>query len=163
MRIATPSDISPIMGIIGQAKRRLYRLGIDQWQDGYPNEEAIRNDITLQNGYVYTVDSVIAAYAAIIIGDESTYHHIDGQWLTDNPYIVIHRIAVHDQFAHQGIAVGIFDFACSLARQHQVTSIRIDTHKDNVYMQHLVNKQGFTYCGIIQVRDGKRMAFEKII
>lgn len=163
MRIATHSDIPSIMDIIGQAKRRLYRLGIDQWQDGYPHEEAIRNDIALQNGYIQMVDNVIAAYAAIIIGDEPTYHRIDGQWLTDNPYIVIHRIAVHDQFAHQGIAAGIFDFTCVMAKQHQVTSIRIDTHKDNVYMQHLVRKQGFAYCGIIQVRDGKRMAFEKII
>jgi len=151
------------MNILGQAKCRLHNLGIDQWQDGYPNEDAVKNDIALRNGYVFVVDSVVAAYAAIIIGDEPTYHHIDGQWLTDNPYVVVHRIAVHDNYAHQGIAAEIFNFTCSLARQNQVTSFRIDTHKDNVYMQHLIHKQGFTYCGIIQVRDGARMAFEKSV
>ena len=39
--------------------------------------------------------------------------------------------------------------------------LRIDTHEDNVPMQNLLKKLGFTYCGTIYVlRDSARMAFE---
>ena len=30
-------------------------------------------------------------------------------------------------------------------------------------MRNLIRKHGFTLCGIVQVRDGKRLAYEKSI
>ena len=30
-------------------------------------------------------------------------------------------------------------------------------------MKHILAKQGYLYCGIIEVRDGKREAFQKIL
>ena len=41
-------------------------------------------------------------------------------------------------------------------------NIRIDTHKDNLIMQHNIEKHGFTYCGIIYLASGdKRMAYQR--
>ena len=33
-------------------------------------------------------------------------------------------------------------------------SLRADTHADNKIMQHLLEENGFTKCGIIHVEDG---------
>lgn len=49
------SDVSHIPGIlkiIDDAKCYLASKNIDQWQNGYPNEEQIRNDIANQESYV---------------------------------------------------------------------------------------------------------------
>ena len=42
--------------------------------------------------------------------------------------------------------------------------LRIDTHGDNITMQHLVKKLGFVQCGTIYVEEDNypRLAFEKI-
>ena len=46
------------MKIIGEAQKFLARRKIDQWQNGYPNEEAIIKDITNNESYIITsIDS----------------------------------------------------------------------------------------------------------
>ena len=42
-------------------------------------------------------------------------------------------------------------------------SLRADTHADNKIMQHLLEENGFTKCGIIHVEDGTpRIAYQKM-
>ncbi len=44
----------------------------------------------------------------------------------------------------------------------EIKHLRIDTHQDNKIMQHVILKNGFTYCGIIYTGDGSpRLAYEK--
>ena len=101
-------------------------------------------------------DSVsIVAYFALLPSPEPTYSHIDGAWLTDEPYGVIHRIASYPEV--HGIFSAIIDFAAA-----RYPHLRIDTHRDNRIMQHLIDAAGFTYCGIIWLEDGtERLAYEK--
>ena len=42
-------DISRVIDIINQAKTYFKNNDIDQWQDGYPNEETIEKDIENKN------------------------------------------------------------------------------------------------------------------
>lgn len=162
-RYARVTDIPVIMTIIGQAKRRLNGLGVDQWQDGYPDEAAIRKDIQNKNGHVFTKEGEVVAYAAAVFDRDPYYEHIDGRWLTDNPYVVVHRIAVHDRHTHQGVATDIMKAVERMAVKKGVPSFRIDTHHDNHYMRNMIRSVGFTLCGIVQVRDGIRLAYEKIL
>ena len=56
-----------------------------------------------------------------------------------------------------GIFSTIIDYAAS-----RYSHLRIDTHRDNRIMQHLIEKHGFTYCGIIWLDDGtERLAYER--
>ena len=41
-----------ILEIIEKAKIELKKLGLDQWQNGYPNREVIENDIKSGISYV---------------------------------------------------------------------------------------------------------------
>ncbi|MCQ2284734.1 MAG: GNAT family N-acetyltransferase [Bacteroidales bacterium] len=159
-RYARKTDLPAIMTIIHQAKARMKAQHIDQWQDGYPNEESIFNDIAHKQGYVFIIKDEIVAYAAIVFEHDPYYDKIDGQWLTDMPYVVVHRIAVHDRHTHQGIAKQILNTAEKLANKKDVQSFRIDTHQANHFMRNLIRQHGFTLCGIVQVRDGRRMAYE---
>jgi RimJ/RimL family protein N-acetyltransferase len=45
----------------------------------------------------------------------------------------------------------------------RIDHLRIDTHRDNVVMQHLIDKNGFQRCGIIYLANGDpRIAYELI-
>lgn len=160
----TLDHINDIMKIIGQAKRRMKKMGLDQWQDGYPNEEAIRNDKRKHQGHFFLKWLEPAAYAAIVFDKDPYYEKIDGKWLSDGePYVVVHRLAVADEFLGLDLGRHILEFAERKARAKGVQWFRIDTHHDNIPMRNLIRDFGFTFCGVVQVRDGKRMAYEKIV
>ena len=99
----------------------------------------------------------IVGYFAFLASPEPTYSKIyNGEWLDDvKPYHVIHRIASYPDV--HGIFSDIMDFCFS-----RDANIRIDTHKDNLIMQHNIEKHGFTYCGIIYLASGdERLAYQK--
>lgn len=159
---ATRTHLKDIMTIIGQAKRRMKEQGLDQWQDGYPDEAAILNDIKHKQGHVFRKRFVFAAYAAIVFDKDPYYEKIDGKWLSNGePYVTVHRLAVHDDFLGLDLARHALKFAERKARAKGVKWFRIDTHHDNRAMRNLIRDFGFTLCGIVQVRDGMRMAYEK--
>ena len=67
----------------------------------------------------------------------------------------MHRIASGG--TRRGCASFCLDWALN-----QCGNLKIDTHRDNRIMQHLLDKNGFTYCGIIYLDDGtERLAYQK--
>ena len=161
-RKATVQDIPDILSLFEQAREYFRENGIDQWQDGYPDEEALRSDLKIGCGWTFYQEDTLCAYAAIIDAEDENYRKmLSGQWITDTPYFVIHRIAVSNQCKGQGMAGWIFDFAARMYPHRD--SVRIDTHKDNLSMRHCLKKNGFEYCGVIRLqRDGAlRVAYEK--
>ena len=95
-----------------------------------------------------------------ISGDgEPTYQKIEGAWLDETPYIVIHRMAVSPK--GKGLGSYLIQEAEKTAVFKGIGSVRVDTNFDNDVMKYILQKQGYIYCGIIEVRDGKREAFQK--
>jgi GNAT superfamily N-acetyltransferase len=167
LRKAEISDMESILCIIGEAQAQMARLGIDQWQNGYPDREAITADIERGVGVVIDSAEGIAAYCAAIFGEDPTYARIDdGKWLTDSEaqYVVVHRLTVADRFKQQGIATDFMRRIESLAIERGCDSFRIDTHHDNLYMHAICARLGFVRCGVIYVSDGTpRVAYEKLL
>lgn len=163
IRLATPNDIESLLEIVGDAQQSLKNRGIDQWQNGYPNRESILSDISKGIGFVVLRQDEIAAYAAIIINGEPEYQHLDGKWLSEKDYVVIHRICVRKTYTRQGLATHLMHKAEETALSQNIHSFKIDTHKDNHYMIGLLEKEGFTYCGEIHYPHGERIAFEKLL
>ena len=169
LRRAEISDLDIVCRIIGEAQAQMARLGIDQWQNGYPDRAALEADILRGVGLVLCEEekSGVVAYCAAIFGQEPTYARIDGgKWLTDNEsqYIVVHRLAVADGFKNRGIATNIISRIERLAIERGCDSFRIDTHHDNGYMHALCARLGFVRCGVIYVSDGTpRVAYEKLL
>jgi hypothetical protein len=127
-----------------------------QWGDSRPTVESIKADIEKRNSFLVIEDNEICGVFAFIIGDDPTYAIIEnGNWLNDKPYGVIHRVASN------GKCHGIMDFILNHC-EAQIGNIRIDTHKDNVIMQHILEIHHYTKCGIIYTDDGtQRIAYQK--
>lgn len=132
-----------------QAARGIMRASgnMNQWNDGYPSEEIVRKDIAQGVCYVLCEES-IQATMAFIPGPDPTYAKIyDGEWIDEAPYYVIHRIAVAEPGHNAAARLLEWGFM-------HTDSIRIDTHKGNVIMQHILDKEGFTHCGTIYLMNG---------
>lgn len=155
---ANPQQVDDIMNVIAAAKQIMRQSGnMHQWADNYPATDVILHDIEIGGGYVVEDDGTIVAYFAFLPSPEPTYAKIyEGNWIEDTlPYHVVHRIASYPD-AH-GVFKSIMDFCFA----HD-SNIRIDTHRDNQIMQHVILKQGFTYCGIIYLLSGdERLAYQK--
>lgn len=159
-------NIQDILELYIQAKNALQEQGVDQWQDGYPNRETLIRDMEAGISRVCIDGHQLLATAAAYVGHEPTYDLIyDGAWLTESKsYGIIHRIAVSPKAKGRGIAAAVFAFTEELSKNAHVTSLRCDTHCDNLAMQSSLTKFGFKLCGTILLEDGgKRLAYEKII
>lgn len=164
-RIAEMEDIKGIMKIVKKAQNYLKEQGIDQWQNNYPNEDVIQNDIANNEFYVLIEDNNIVGIAALSFKGENTYEKIyEGKWITDNDYGVIHRMAVDMDKNRRGFGSNIIREIEKVCISRDIRSIKIDTHRKNKSMRSLLEKNGFNYCGIIYLKDGnERIAFEKVL
>ncbi len=158
IRKAKLSDMDRILKIYAYARQFMVETGNpNQWAaQGYPKRSLLEADIEKGNLYVMEEADGIRGVFAFVIGADPTYERIDGgQWLNDRTYGTIHRIAGDGTV--KGLLRQCVDFGFTL-----IDNIRIDTHKDNKIMQHLIEKCGFTYCGIITGSDGNpRLAYQK--
>ena len=159
IRIAKASDIDAIEEIYCHARIFMKENGNpNQWKGAYPNGNDVLPGIANSTSYVCEDDGeIVAAFYFEMNADDPTYRKIyDGGWKNDNPYAVIHRIAVK----HHGR--GIVDF-CFNECFKLFPNLRIDTHRDNIPMQKCLIRNGFEYCGIIHLENGdERMAYQKI-
>ncbi|MBS5582849.1 MAG: GNAT family N-acetyltransferase [Megasphaera sp.] len=160
---ATTAHKKRIMELIDEAKAFLQASGVDQWQDGYPDDKDIDKDIARSIGYVLEEEGHIIGYSAIDMAGEPAYATLKGQWLNDDPYIVVHRMAVDNTQKGKGLAQAMFREVENLAKEQDIHTIRIDTDEDNTIMRHILEKQGYTYCGTIWFANSIKIAFQKIL
>ena len=159
IRKATIADIPAMQHVFEAAKRKMRASGnLQQWTGGYPDDEILQADIRRGFSYVMTHKGSLVATFVLAPCEEPTYRHIyEGQWIDDtHPYATIHRIASVE--GCHGVLEAVIEFSRSVT-----TNLRIDTHRDNVIMRHLLRKHGFAYCGIIYLVSGdERLAYQRI-
>lgn len=158
-RGATRSDLPQILNIYARAREAMAASGNPtQWGDKFPPQELLEEDIDSNRLFVYLVNGVMQGVFAFILGPDPTYAKIeDGHWLNDTlPYGTIHRLASAGK--RPGVATEVITWCLE-----HCESLRADTHADNKIMQHLLEKNGFTRCGIITTDDGTpRIAYQKM-
>ena len=164
IRKSTEEDIPRMLEIYQRAREFMAAHGNpNQWgRTGWPPKRLLYEDIDRGKSYVCTDDNgnVIGTFFYNFGQDiEPTYQTIvDGAWLDAGPYGVVHRIAV------DGSAKGTATFCLDWAFRQSNGHLRIDTHGDNLVMQNLLKKLGFTFCGTIFIEedDDPRIAYEKV-
>lgn len=156
IRKTTLADLPEVMDIYAYAREQMAVAGNPQWAGGRPSEETIKADIAAGNSYLMLDGDELVGVFTLILGEEPTYALIeDGAWLDDEPYGTLHRIASN------GKARGIMQAALAFC-EGVSPNMRVDTHAKNLAMQHILEKNGYVYCGRIYVDDGTpRRAYQK--
>lgn len=158
-RGAARSDLDEILKIYERARAFMAQNGNPgQWGSQNPPKELLEEDIDSNCLFLYVHNGRIEAVFAFILGEDPTYGAIeDGAWLDDTlPYGTVHRLA--SAGTYPGVASKVLAWCAE-----RCDSLRADTHADNRIMQHLLEKNGFTRCGIIHLADGApRIAYQKL-
>ena len=161
-RIANENDIAQIMEIVENAKSYMKENKINQWSENYPNEDVFLTDLKENRLYVADIDGKVVGMAVLVFDGDEDYKNIDGKWLVNGKYGVIHRIAVNPDYKSQNVAKNLLDFFENKLKELNYDSIRVDTHKDNKSMLRFIEKNGFQKCGIVYIRKtDERISFEK--
>ncbi len=176
IRHSSMEDLPQMLDIYATARAFMAAHGNPrQWGNRHwPPEELLKTDIARQRSYVCVLDAgtpqerVVGTFC-MMVGPhaEPCYDRItDGQWPAiaalgeeqGNTYGVVHRLA------GDGSVPGI-GTACLNWALEQCGHIRIDTHPDNIPMQHLLAKLGYERAGIIHVEEDNdpRYAYEKFV
>lgn len=166
VRKARAEDVPAIAALYELARVGLRERGVDQWQDGTPNEGSAREDIESGIGWVLEEDGVVMATAAVYVGHEPTYDVVyDGAWRgTGERYGIIHRLAVSPEARRHGAASALMDLGARLTREAGLSVLRCDTHRDNLPMRRTLERNGFVLRGTIRLRSGAmRVAYEKLL
>ena len=160
---ANYSEASQIWQILKDAIKRRKEDGSNQWQDGYPNMEVVKSDIEKKIGFVFTQNDTIIGYSAVIINDEPDYVNIEGKWLSDQDFIVYHRVAISEEFLAKGMAKKMMKLIEQYALSKNIYSLKADTNHDNIPMMKIFEKLGYSFCGIVYIRQSPRRAYEKVL
>ena len=162
----TKKDIDRVMVILGEARRSIGKLGIDQWQYGYPSRDIIKDDVAKGISYIVkdAEDEILGTFC-LREDEEPTYKEIyDGAWLNKGDSFALHRIALCYNARGKGIASRIIEFILEKCRESGMASVKVDTHQGNLPMRKMLEKNGFVYCGIIHLATGEeRVAYEKMM
>ncbi len=156
IRLATKCDLPKIFPIFEEAKKYMQKEGnITQWNKNYPAENLLLSDIEKNQLFVYTENDIIEGVFVLQSGDDPAYSYIEnGSFRYSKSYRTIHRIA------SSGKVSGIFKKCLDYCKKKS-DFLRIDTHADNKTMRHLIEKHGFSECGIVYMADGSpRIAYE---
>ena len=157
IQIAKEEELPEILQIYAYAREFMAANGNpNQWGKINPPREMLEADIAVQKLYTVRNGDEICGVFFFDVGEDPTYRKIEnGAWLSDAPYGTIHRIASKGR---GGVVAACVEF-CLKKCNH----LRIDTHRDNHIMQHVIEKAGFQRRGIIYIADGTpRIAYERI-
>lgn len=163
LRLAGPEEVPRAIEIIDMAKEHLKQQGIDQWQNGYPDRDCIREDAAKERGYFLVDGEEILGYLCVDYGGEPAYDDMNGEWQTDGRYVVVHRMAFTEGARGRGMSGTAFRLVEEMSREKGVNAFRVDTDADNKKMQHILKKNGFEYRGTICFDNSEKIAFDKII
>lgn len=164
-RLAKPEDKSQIDKIYEDGSKKLREEGINQWQGvDKPNTDNLEQLIKDKIIYVVEDENKIVSTALIYNYDIDYENNLDGEWISDGPYISIHRVGTISTERNKGYGRKILELCENYAKENNFDSIRIDTHELNTSMQRLLKSLDYKYCGFVYLGGiNKRIAFEKII
>lgn len=158
IRKTTVEDIERVMELYAMARVFMREHGNPrQWGDHYPSRNLVAHDIKEEKSYVCVDEGIITAVFFFASEEDPDYREIyEGAWRNDAPYSVVHRIVAPT--GRRGTA----SFCLQWCYEQCGGNIRIDTHRDNIPMQKMLEKNGFERCGIIYI-GGKeeRIAYNR--
>ncbi len=167
LRKALLTDIDNIMLVIDNAKELLKQDGSSQWQNGEPSRQTFINDIKRGECYVLTVEGKVAGVTTVYEKPDANYETIhEGQWQSNEPYATLHRVAISSNYRGQHLSDILFTSLFSLIYSKGFRFVRLDTHRKNKRVQHIAEKWGFQYRGLITTDkkadavDRERLAYE---
>lgn len=162
-RLATQSDFENIVSLLEGSIARMVSLGIDQWDEIYPNAENVQKDIDNKRAYVVVQDGEIVSSIVITEEQETAYLTAEGWKDNDGKLTCIRRLYVKPEKQNTKIGEMTVKYAEDRIKNEGYTSIRFDAFSKNAPLLRLVEKLGYEKVGQVNFRKGMYYLCEKFI
>ena len=164
IRKAEISDLENIMLMYKSCVAGMVENGIDQWDETYPNDEIISEDLNVGTYYVAEMNETIIGGINMDKNQDVTYLALDWEDKSDS-FLVVHRLGVKEEFWNKKIGKDLMLFTEKLVIEKGLKSIRLDTYSGNPKAMEFYRRLGYTEIGTIDLKPDKDKyyCFEKII
>lgn len=114
------------------------------WNDSYPEEEEIKEDLSAGTLYVLEEDQKLIG--AISIVPKNELNHLDC-WTIKENVREFARVVIRPDHQGKGLSVHLVEEIIKELKKQNTEAIHIAVAKENVPAQRLYKKLGFTFCG----------------
>jgi len=162
IRPASENDLPGLMALVQRVVPLMLASGNAQWDENYPNRPVFEHDIERSQLWVAQIGESIAGVAAITTDPEPEYAQAGLN--TEEPAVIVHRLAVDPAHRGQGVAAALMQQAEQVAVACGITAVRVDTNTQNPATKQLFPKLGYRLAGEIslQLRPNLRfLCYEK--
>jgi len=163
-KIHNHKQLSLIETMYQKAKILLSFHQSGQWQHHEPSLQTIEEDIRLGQFFgLFQKDQLVGTCS--LLRNEPSYEILThGAWLNEEPYIVIHRFVIDSSLHRLGLGSQFLRAIEALALQEGVYNIRLDTHRLNIPMTKLLEKNHYLECGEAFIKGaGSRVVYHKVV
>lgn len=161
-RKAVMQDFKEISLLYRAAVARMVEDGIFQWDEIYPSDEVLLEDILQEKMFLLAAEDRIAA--CITVNEEQEEAYLTGSWLyKEGRTAVIHRLCVHPDFQGRGIGKSTMQYAETMIKSCGYDMIRLDAFSQNLSAMKLYEGLGFRYAGEVNFRKGLFYLMEKAL
>jgi GNAT superfamily N-acetyltransferase len=164
LTLATLSYCDWIVRQIDECRRQMAAHGSGQWQGREPSLATIEEDILQQRYYLLFVDHQPCGGAALMNYEPGYDHLLEGQWLNQDSYMVIHRLFIAPSYQGRQLSKVLLDQLEQHVQQHHANNIRLDTHALNQPMRGLLVRQQYLHVGKAWLpQAGERLVYHKVL
>ena len=157
---AQAEDLAEILLLFRAATTRMDAHGVYQWDEIYPDEGILSEDIARGNMTIGKIDGRIAVAFMLDFCEDSDYETAAWRYCAQD-IVVLHRLCVHPDFQGQGVARQAMDYLENEVRARGVQTIRLDAFSQNPAALHLYESRGYQKAGEISYRKGLFYLYEK--
>lgn len=157
---ATQAELPELMALYRAATKQMDDQGIPQWDEIYPAESILREDITLGQMFISRIEGRIAVAFSM---EECRYgDYEEATWRYAEPvFVVLHRLCVHPDFQGLGVSKAAMDFLEQHVLARGIRAIRLDAFPQNPAAIGLYESRGYEKAGEITYRKGLFFLYEK--
>jgi ribosomal protein S18 acetylase RimI-like enzyme len=160
IRKAELEDLYKIIDIFRTAINAMNYNNINQWDEIYPTNTNLEQDILNKQMYVGIKDKEIVS--AVVINNEFDEEYKNGNWKYKNErFAVVHRLCVNPIYQNKKIGKDTMIKIEEILRSEGIQSIRLDAFSLNPYALKMYETLGYHKVGEANWRKGLFYLLEK--
>jgi len=159
-RIATQQDFKTVCEIFTDAILHMSELGIQQWDEIYPDQDMLFDDIRRHQMFVLTENNIPVSTVVLNEYQDEEYQAIPWHY-TDEKTAVVHRLCVSPSRQKAGLGKKTVLIAEQELIKQGYSSVRLDAFSQNPFALRLYESLGYTKVGEMHIRKGAFYCYEK--
>ena len=161
-RLANKEDFERVLNVYADAINEMTRVGVDQWDNLYPDRNVLKNDIIKKQLYVGLFEATVAS--AYVINQECDAQYVHGACRYPNStFYVVHRLCVSPTFQNKRIGTLTMKHIENEVQKKGIDTIRLDAFTLNPYAIKLYQNLGYCKVGLVRWRKGEFYLMEKML